>query len=261
MAEDLIPNQIIMLVTLLLGILCIYASDLQVIGGVLGIIASVLATVYGTNTMRHIGKYSLGTGVPSIAYMLAAVALVGYISALIISLYLDISMLFPILAIVIVTILSFIISLICKYVFKIQVEILSKSFISISIASLLLMMGMSSLIAQTYNASVIYEQIIQNGIILLLMIMAVMAIQNPYNSCMGPNEEQYRTLSLSCSNAFLMLMITSIISMINTQYWILYLLISMLGWVIFFKQYVVYTKQQAASIKTFGLWPKNDGDD
>lgn len=261
MAEDLIPNQIIMLVTILLGILCIYASDLQVIGGVLGIIASVLATVYGTNTMRHIGKYSLGTGVPSIAYMLAAVALVGYISALIISLYLDISMLFPILAIVIVTILSFIISLICKYVFKIQVEILSKSFISISIASLLLMMGMSSLIAQTYNASVIYEQIIQNGIILLLMIMAVMAIQNPYNSCMGPNEEQYRTLSLSCSNAFLMLMITSIISMINTQYWILYLLISMLGWVIFFKQYVVYTKQQAASIKTFGLWPKNDGDD
>ena len=137
MAEDLIPNQIIMLVTILLGILCIYASDLQVIGGVLGIIASVLATVYGTNTMRHIGKYSLGTGVPSIAYMLAAVALVGYISALIISLYLDISMLFPILAIVIVTILSFIISLICKYVFKIQVEILSKSFISISIASLL----------------------------------------------------------------------------------------------------------------------------
>lgn len=261
MAEDLVPNQIIMLVTILLGILCIYASDLQVIGGVLGIIASVLATVYGTNTMRHIGKYSLGTGVPSIAYMLAAVALVGYISALIISLYLDISMLFPILAIVIVTILSFIISLICKYVFKIQVEILSKSFISISIASLLLMMGMSSLIAQTYNASVIYEQIIQNGIILLLMIMAVMAIQNPYNSCMGPNEEQYRTLSLSCSNAFLMLMITSIISMINTQYWILYLLISMLGWVIFFKQYVVYTKQQAASIKTFGLWPKNDGDD
>ena len=122
------------------------------------------------------------------------------------------------------------------------------------------MMGMSSLIAQTYDASVIYEQIIQNGIILLLMIMAVMAIQNPFNSCMGPNEEQYRTLSLSCSNAFLMLMITSIISMINTQYWILYLLISMLGWVIFFRQYVIYTKQQAASIKTFGLWPKNDGD-
>ena len=261
MAEDLIPYQIIMFTTIIVGLLCIYASDLHVIGGILVIIASVLTTAYGTNTLRHIGKYSLGTGVPSIIYMLTAVSLVGYISAMMLSLYLNISMLFPILALIIVVLLSFIVSLICKYIFKIQVEILSKSFISISIAAVLLMISMSSLIAQTYNPSVIYEQVVQNGIILLLMIMAVMAIQNPYNSCMGPNEDQYRTLSLSSSNAFLMLMVTSIISMINTQYWILYLLISMLGWVVFFKQYVIYTKQQAASIRTFGLWPKNDGDD
>ncbi len=261
MAEDLIPYQIIMLVAIFLGIFCLYGSGLYVIGGVLVIIASVSATVYGTNTLRHIGKYSLGTGVPSILYMLTAVALVGYISALIVSIYLNISMLFPILAMIIVLVISLIISLICKYIFKIQVEILSKSFISISIAALLSMIAMSSLIAQTYDPNVIYEQIIQTGIILLLMIMTVMAIQNPYNSCMGPNEDQYRTLSLSCSNAFLMLMVTSIISMINTQYWIFYLLISMLGWVISFRQYVIYTRQQAASIKTFGLWPKDDGDD
>jgi tetrahydromethanopterin S-methyltransferase subunit C len=88
-----------------------------------------------------------------------------------------------------------------------------------------------------------------------------MAIQNPYNSCMGSNEDQYRTLSLACSNAFLMLMVSSIISMLNTQYWILYLLISLIGWVIFFRQYVFYTKQQAASVRTFGLWPRDDGDD
>ena len=261
MAEDLIPYQIIMLITVIVSTLCIYGSELYFIGGVLVIIASVLATIYGTNTLRHVGKYSLGTGVPSILYMLTAVALVGYISALLVSLYLNFPIIFPILAIVIVIVLSFIISLICKYIFKIQVEILSKSFISISIAALLLMMAMSSLIVQTYNSGVIYEQIIQNGIILLLMIMTVMAIQNPYNSCMGPNEDQYRTLSLACSNAFLMLMITSIISMLNTEYWIIYLVISLFGWVIFFRQYVIYTKQQAASIKTFGLWPRDDGDD
>ena len=61
---------------------------------------------------------------------------------------------------------------------------------------------MSCLIAHTYNQGVIYEEVIQTGLILLIMIMAVMAIQNPYNSCMGPNEDQYRTLSLACSNAF-----------------------------------------------------------
>lgn len=261
MAEDLIPKQIIMLVTIMGGLLCIYGSQLTLIGGILAIVASVLATIYGTNTLRHVGKYSLGTGVPSITYMLAAVALVSYVAALILSIYLNLPILFPILAMVIVIMLSFIVSLICKYIFKIQVEILHKSFMSISIATLLLLVAMSSLIAQTYSSSVIYEKVIQNGIILLIMIMAVMAIQNPYNSCMGPNEDQYRTLSLSCSNAFLMLMITSIISMLNTQYWIVYLMISLIGWMIFFRKYVIYTKQQAASIRSFGLWPMDDGDD
>ena len=93
------------------------------------------------------------------------------------------------------------------------------------------------------------------------MIMAVMAIQNPYNSCMGPNEDQYRTLSLACSNAFLMLMVISIISILNSQFWMVYLLISLIGWIVFFRKYVIYTKQQAASIRRFGLWPIDDGDD
>jgi tetrahydromethanopterin S-methyltransferase subunit C len=261
MAEDLIPNQIVMLAAIIIGILCIYGSSLPVIGGILVILSSIMATVYGTNTLRYIGKYSLGTGVPSIVYMLSAVALVAYVSAVMISIYLNQPIAFPILAILIVIVLSFVVSLICRYVFKIQVEILSKSFISISLASLLLMISMSSLIAQTYTSSVIYGQVIQNGIILLIMIMSIMAIQNPYNSCMGPNEDQYRTLSLACSNALLMLMVSSIISMLNTQYWILYLLISLIGWVIFFRQYVFYTKQQAASVRTFGLWPRDDGDD
>ncbi len=260
MADDLIPNQIIVLVSIIIGLLCIYASEFYLIGGVLVIISAVLSTVYGTNTLRHIGKYSLGTGVPSIVYMLTAISLVSYILAMILSIYTNISMVFPVLAVLITAVLSYLVSLICKYIFKIQVEILSKSFVSISIAALLLMLSMSCLITQTYNPNVIYENVIQNALILFLMIMAVMAIQNPYNSCMGPNEDQYRTLSLSCSNAFLMLMVTSIVSMTVTQNWIIYLLISLIGWFVFFRQYIIYTKHQAASVRRFGLWPMDDGD-
>ncbi len=261
MAEDLIPNQIIMLVTLIISILCIYCSQIYLVGGILVIIASVLATAYATNTLRHIGKYSLGTGVPSIIYMLMAVALVSYVSAILISSYLKLSIAFPIMGILIAIILSYIVSMICKHIFKIQVEILSKAFISITLASLIVLISMSCLIAHTYNQSVIYEEVIQTGLILLIMIMAVMAIQNPYNSCMGPNEDQYRTLSLACSNAFLMLMVISIISILNSQFWMVYLLISLIGWIVFFRKYVIYTKQQAASIRRFGLWPIDDGDD
>lgn len=261
MAEDLIPNQIILLVSVILGTLCIYASSLEVIGGVFAILAAILATVYGTNTLRHVAKYSLGTGVPSIVYMLTSVGLVSYISSMIISSYMDMAIAFPIVGIILSALIATIVSLVCKHIFKIKVEVLSKSFISISVASLLLMIAMSCLIAKTYKPDMIYELVIQNGLILLIMLLSVMAIQNPYNACMGPNEDQYRTLSLAVSNTFMMLIVISVISMLNTQYWILYLAISVIGWFIFFNKYVNYTKQQAASIRTFGLWPKGDGDD
>ena len=261
MSEDLIPNQILMITGVVAGTLCIYASSLNVIGGVMSIVAALLATAYATNSLRHVGKYSLGTGVPSIVYMLTAVGLVSYISSMVISVYLNMDMAFPLIGIVLAVVLSLIVSLICRYIFKIQVEILTRAFISISVASLLLMIAISCLIAQTCNPEVIYELVIQNGLILMIMILSVMVIQNPYNACMGPNEDQYRTLVLSLSNLFMMLMIMSIISMLNTQYWILYLVISLIGWFILFNKYVYYTKQQAASIRRFGLWPKGDGDD
>lgn len=261
MANDLIPNQVIMLVTIFVSIICIYGSHIPIIGGILAILSSVLATIWGTNTLRHIGKYSLGTGVPSIVYMLTALGLIGFIAGMIMSLYSNQPIIFPIISIIVSMIISLIISLICKYVFGIQVEILSKSFIAIAVSSTLLMISLSTLVSQTWNPSVIYENVIQNGVILLLLIVSVMAIQNPYNSCMGPNEDQFRTLSLSCSNIFLMLNVVSIISILTTKYWIVYLLISVIGWFIFFRKYIRYSKQQAASIKGYGLWPTDDGDD
>ena len=260
MSDDLIPNQIITIVAIVGSLICVYASNINIVGGILTIISTVLATVYGTNTLRHVGKYSLGTGVPSIVYMLAAVGLVSYIAGMTLSFCLNQQLLFPIISLIFAVIIAYIVSLICKFIFNIQVEILSKSFISISVASMFAMLSMSAFIAQTYNPSIIYDLVVKNGLIILIMICSVMSIQNPYNSCMGPNEDQYRTLSLSVANAFLMLIVLSILSLITTQYWMLYLVISVICWFAFFRQYVVYSKHQAASIKRYGLWPNDDGE-
>ena len=234
MADDLIPHQIITLVSLAGGLICIYASNISSIGGIFSIIATILGVVYGTNTLRHVGKYSLGTGVPSIVYMLTACGLISSIVGISLSLFVDQSMLFPIISVVIAGLIGLSISLICKYVFNIQVEILSS------------------------DANMIYHYVIENGLIILFMIITVMAIQNPYNSCMGPNEDQYRTLSLAIANAFLMLMVISIISVVSNGYWYVYLVISLIGWIISIRKYFQYTKQQAASVRWYGLWPKND---
>lgn len=259
MSDDLIPAPIIMITSVIGSIICLYCSGITFLGGIFSILAVILSSIYGTNMLRKIGKYSLGTGVPSIVYLLTAISTLSFFIAVIISMKFGMSMFLPILAIVIAALLSFAISLICKYIFKIQIEVLPKSFVSISIASVLMITSMTLFITKGINVQSIFDLTIKNGLILFFMIITVMIIQNPYNSCMGPNEDQYRTLSLSVSISSLAVVILAIISSINNPYWMVYFVLAVIVCSVFFKKYVSYTKHQAAMVKTHGLWVEGDG--
>ena len=260
MADDLIPAPIIVLVSIIGSLVCIYLSQLP-FGGIFSIIATVLSVVLGTNTLRYIGKYSLGTGIPSIIYMLTASGLVSFIVGLTLASTIGQPMLLPIIALLSAAIIALIISMICKYIFKIEVEILAASFVKIAIASMLAILSSSTLIATGLDTAVIMNTVIDNGIIIFLMLAIVMSIQNPYNACMGPNEDQYRTLSLALANIFLFLSIISIISSLNSTIWYIYLAISLIGCIISLYKYFKYTKMQAASVRWSGLWSNNDEGD
>lgn len=260
MADDLIPSPIIVLVSIIGSLICIYLSPLNY-GGIFSIIATALSVVLGTNTLRYIGKYSLGTGIPSIIYMLTASGLVSFIVGLTLSSTIGQPLLMPIIALLVAAIIALIISIICRYIFKIEVEILTASFVKISIASMLAILSSSSLIATGIDTTLILNSVISNGIIIFLMFAIVMSIQNPYNACMGPNEDQYRTLSLALANIFLFLSIMSIISSLNSRVWYIYLVISISGCIISLYKYFKYTKMQAASVRWSGLWSNNDEGD
>lgn len=259
MSEDLIPQQILVLLSLV-GLFFIYLSAIP-FGGIFSIIAVIFAVMMGTNSLRHIGNYSLGTGIPSIIYFLTAGSLIAMIGAMSVSSLLNNDLYFPVLSVIFSIVISYVISVVCKHVFKIEIEILSKSFMEIAVASNLVLMGFSTLLVTSYSVHAIFSDVISNALILLLMFMVVMIIQNPYNSCMGPNEDQYRTLTLALANAFLMLMILSIISMLFNQLWILYLVISIIGWIINYRRYVKYSLRQAASVKYYGIWATGDEGD
>jgi tetrahydromethanopterin S-methyltransferase subunit C len=257
MADDVIPQQIILLVSLVVGLLSIYLTG-YISCAVFSIIAVILAVIMGTNTLRYIGNYSLGTGIPSIVYLLATCGLVAMITAMSVSNYLGNDLLFPVLSIIFSIIIAWIISLICRYVFNIEIEILTRSFIGLSMASNMAIMALSTFLTSTYSPSMIFTDIIFNGLILLILFMCVMAIQNPYNSCMGSNEDQIRTLTLALSNTFLMLIILSIIGVLSTTEYIIYLVISIIGWIITFRKYYEYSLRQAAEVKYHGFWTKGD---
>ena len=257
MSDDVIPQQVIFLVSVIVGLLSIYLTCFP-FGKIFSVIAVLVAVVMGTNTLRYIGNYSLGTGIPSIVYLLSTCGLVAMISSMSIANYLSADYIFPVLSLILAILIAGIISLICRFVFNIEIEILTKSFVGLSLASCLTMMALSTFIVSTYNPGVIFSDVIFNGIILLLLLMCVMTIQNPYNSCMGSNEDQLRTLTLSLSNAFLMLIVLSIIGALTDISYIIYLVISIIGWFLTFKRYYEYSIRQAAEVKYYGFWSKGD---
>ena len=87
--------------------------------------------------------------------------------------------------------------------------------------------------------------------------MCTMAIQHPFNACLGPNEDQLRTLKCACSTAFLSMTLTGLMSVTTGGIgWFVVFVVGLIGWIISFRSFVLASCNDAASTKWAGLWPK-----
>ena len=101
------------------------------------------------------------------------------------------------------------------------------------------------------------ENVVATGFIAVLFIMCTMAIQHPFNACLGPNEDQVRTLKCACSTAFLSMTIVGLLSAATGGIgWFVVLVIGLIGWIVSFRAFVTASINDAASTKWAGLWPK-----
>ena len=84
-----------------------------------------------------------------------------------------------------------------------------------------------------------------------------MAIQHPFNACLGPNEDQTRTLKCAASTAFLSMTIVGLMSVTTGGLgWFIVLIVGLIGSIISFKAFVSASCADAASTRWAGLWPK-----
>ena len=87
--------------------------------------------------------------------------------------------------------------------------------------------------------------------------MCTMAIQHPFNACLGPNEDQVRTLKCAASTAFLSMTITGLMSVTTGGLgWFVVFIVGLIGWIVSFRAFVLASCNDAASTKWAGLWPK-----
>ena len=239
------------------GLVCIYLSGfIGEIGSVIAGIGAVLAIVWGSDAIRRVASYGLGTGVPSIGYMSLSVGVISSLAGISLATILKLNILGPVLALVFAITIGAIIAIVATKIVGMKIPIMLQCTIEIAGAACLSILAFSVAIAGSYEMMAIYENVVASGYIAVLFIMCTMAIQHPFNACLGPNEDQVRTLKCAASTAFLSMTIVGILSAITGGLgWAVVLIVGLIGWVISFRAFVLASCNDAASTRWAGLWP------
>ena len=258
-AAGAVSSTMLLAVGIVGGLLCIYLSGFlgDVIGPVIAGIGAVLAIVWGADAIRRVASYGLGTGVPSIGYMSLSVGVISALAGLALADTLKMAIAGPVLGFVIAVIIGAIIAIVATKIVGMKIPIMLQCTIEIAGAATLSILGFAVAIAGSYDMAAIFENVVATGFIAVLFIMCTMAIQHPFNACLGPNEDQLRTLKCACSTAFLSMTIVGLLSAATGGLgWFVVLVVGLIGWIVSFRAFVLASINDAASTKWAGLWPK-----
>lgn len=258
-AAGAVSSTMLLAVGIVGGLLCIYLSGFlgDVIGPVIAGIGAVLAIVWGADAIRRVASYGLGTGVPSIGYMSLSVGVISALTGLAVATTLKMTIAGPIAAFVIAVIIGAIIAIVATKIVGMKIPIMLQCTVEIAGAACLSILGFAVAISGSYEMAAILEHVVATGFIAVLFIMCTMAIQHPFNACLGPNEDQLRTLKCACSTAFLSMTITGLMSVTTGGLgWFIVFIVGLIGWIVSFRAFVQASCNDAASTKWAGLWPK-----
>ena len=266
-AAGAVSSTMLLAVGVVGGLLCIYLSSFlgNLFGPVIAAIGAVLAIVWGSDAIRRVASYGLGTGVPSIGYMSLSVGVISALAGLsltttnFLSGFLGKNAILagPIAAFVIAVIIGAIIAIVATKIVGMKIPIMLQCTIEIAGAATLSILGFAVAIAGALDVTAIYQNVVATGLIAVLFIMCTMAIQHPFNACLGPNEDQVRTLKCAASTAFLSMTIVGLLCAVTGGLaWFIVFIVGLIGWIISFRAFVMASINDAASTKWAGLWPK-----
>ncbi|MBQ2962131.1 tetrahydromethanopterin S-methyltransferase subunit MtrC [Methanobrevibacter sp.] len=260
-AEGAVDANVLLAVGIIGGLIGIYASAIHpVIGPVISCLGAVCAILWGVLAIRSVASYGLGTGVPSIGYMSLGIGVIGALAGVGIIAVLGLNgleMLGPILALAFAMLIGLLVAIVAKKIVGMKIPVMERCTAEIAGAAALSVLGFSAAIAGGYSIDLILNAVVAPGFIAVFYILCTMAIQHPFNACLGPNEDQVRTLKCGASTAFLTMIITGILAIsAGGIAWFVILVVGLIGWYVSFKMFVNASCEAAASVKWSGLWPK-----
>jgi tetrahydromethanopterin S-methyltransferase subunit C len=220
--------------------------------------AVVAALIWGSHTIKVLCSYGIGTGVPS-AGMIAFGS--GVIAMLLATRF---GMLAPVVALVLAAIIGFILGYVSNNILNMKIPAMVQALTEMAVVGALSLMGFAALITGGFTFAGLttgsismmgltlpsYQQsFLGGGLIAVAFLLGAIAIQHPFNACLGPGWKQDRMLMLTAECGFLSMIVAAIMSfaLINTLSALISLIVAIIGWIYTYSQYMEMSKRDAAS--------------
>lgn len=257
----MIIGAIISLVALYIGIAGNTLLGLDVFA-FLGGIAVIGALVWGNSTIKKLCSYGIGTGVPSAGMLAFGAGTAAFLAASVLfgtTLGATQIWLIPIVTLVLALILGLIFGWIANSVENMKIPVMTRSIAELAAVGALSLAGFALLATGGVDFNTIVSGgllgldfasgFIGAGIIAVGFMLGAIALQHPFNACLGPGEKQDRTNMLTLECGFLSMIVMAIISFAFVSAiagWIS-VIIAVIGWLYTYVQYMKLSKRDAAA--------------
>lgn len=262
--EGGVPHTTILAAGLVSTLVCLYLTYLNVLTGTqlfsfFGGLAVVAALVWGSHTIKVLCSYGIGTGVPSAGM----IAFGSGVIAMLLATKFDV-LLIPVVALVLAAVIGFILGYIANNILNMKIPAMVQALTEMAVVGALSLMGFAALITGGFTfaglttGSVTFmgmtlqthqQSFIGGGLIAVAFLLGAIAIQHPFNACLGPGWKQDRMLMLTAECGFLSMIVAAVMAfaLINAASALIALIVAIIGWVYTYSQYMEMSKRDAAA--------------
>ncbi|MBP2146499.1 tetrahydromethanopterin S-methyltransferase subunit C [Methanofollis sp. W23] len=265
-SEGGIPHNTIMAVGLVGSLVCLYLTYANQFlnaeyAAFFGGLAAVFALLWGTDTIKHLCSYGIGTGVPSAGMIAFGTGVIAMLLATKVEAAMPYSA--PIAAVVFGAIVGAVAGWIANSVLKMNIPVMVRSITEMAIIGAIVLMGFTAVMAGGFSFDALaareiailgplsmtsYAGSLLGGCLLAVSFMlGSIALQHPFNACLGPGEQQDRTLMLAAECGFLSMIVVAVISFAFVAFAaaMLSLIVAIVGFVYTYIRFIELSKRDA----------------
>ncbi|MGB7789500.1 tetrahydromethanopterin S-methyltransferase subunit MtrC [Methanoregula sp.] len=261
--EGGVPHNKIMIAGIVSTLVCLYLTYLNVLTGTemfsfFGGLAVVAALIWGSHTIKVLCSYGIGTGVPSAGM----IAFGSGVIAMLLATRFDIWA--PIVALILAAIIGFILGYVSNNILNMKIPAMVQALTEMAVVGALSLMGFAALMTGGFTFAglttgtvtvlgqvlLTQQQSFMGGcLIAVAFLLGAIAIQHPFNACLGPGWKQDRMLMLTAECGFLSMLVAAVMSfaLISAGSALISLVIAIIGWGYTYCQYMILSKRDAAA--------------